>query len=50
MIGNGLRPEIWGEFVKRFNIQNIGEIYGSTEGNVGLCELHTIKLYLEVTN
>ncbi|CAG7717530.1 unnamed protein product [Allacma fusca] len=36
MIGNGLRPEIWGEFVQRFQIQNVGEIYGSTEGNCGL--------------
>lgn len=38
MIGNGLRPEIWSEFVERFQIKNVGEIYGSTEGNCGLCE------------
>jgi len=33
MFGNGLRPEIWSEFVDRFNIPNIAEFYGSTEGN-----------------
>jgi len=31
--GNGLRPDIWVEFQKRFNIPEIGEFYGSTEGN-----------------
>jgi acyl-CoA synthetase (AMP-forming)/AMP-acid ligase II len=34
-IGNGLRPDIWKEFQDRFNIKEIGEFYGSTEGNVG---------------
>ncbi|XP_023329888.1 long-chain fatty acid transport protein 4 [Eurytemora carolleeae] len=33
MFGNGLRPEIWQDFVNRFNIQDIAEFYGSTEGN-----------------
>ncbi|XP_033109373.1 very long-chain acyl-CoA synthetase-like [Anneissia japonica] len=32
-IGNGLRANIWTEFQTRFNIQQIGEFYGSTEGN-----------------
>lgn len=34
--GPGLRPQIWNEFQSRFGISRIGEIYGSTEGNVGL--------------
>lgn len=34
--GNGLRPEIWDEFQKRFNIPEIGEFYGATEGNGAL--------------
>eukprot|EP01065_Artemidia_motanka_P043925 TRINITY_DN6177_c0_g2_i1.p1 TRINITY_DN6177_c0_g2~~TRINITY_DN6177_c0_g2_i1.p1 ORF type:complete len:665 (+),score=274.10 TRINITY_DN6177_c0_g2_i1:90-1997(+) len=34
--GNGLRPEIWNEFQRRFNIPEIGEFYGATEGNGGL--------------
>ena len=29
----GLRPQIWGAFIDRFNIPNIAEFYGSTEGN-----------------
>lgn len=32
--GNGLRPEVWGRFVERFNIPHLVEFYGSTEGNV----------------
>eukprot|EP00924_Labyrinthula_sp_SR-Ha-C_P002244 snap_masked-scaffold_19-processed-gene-5.23-mRNA-1 protein AED:0.01 eAED:0.01 QI:0/-1/0/1/-1/1/1/0/595 len=32
-VGNGLRPEIWDKFQDRFNIREIGEFYGSTEGN-----------------
>jgi len=33
VFGNGLRPNIWPDFKKRFNIDRIVEIYGSTEGN-----------------
>ena len=32
--GNGLRPDIWEEFLTRFNIPGVCEFYGSTEGNV----------------
>ena len=32
--GNGLRPDVWGEFKRRFNIPNILEFYATTEGNV----------------
>ena len=35
MFGNGLRAEIWKEFVERFNVE-IGELYGSTEGTSNL--------------
>ncbi len=34
--GNGLRPDIWNEFVERFGISNIREFYAATEGNVAL--------------
>ena len=33
--GNGLRPDIWMEFKKRFGIERIGEFYGASEGNAG---------------
>ena len=32
--GNGLRPDIWPEFQKRFRIPHILEFYAATEGNV----------------
>jgi fatty-acyl-CoA synthase len=34
VVGNGLRPEIWDTFQKRFAIQHICEFYGSSEGNL----------------
>jgi len=39
MYGNGLRPEIWQNFVDRFGIKHIGEIYGSTEGNCNIVNI-----------
>ncbi|VDD92234.1 unnamed protein product [Enterobius vermicularis] len=39
MFGNGLRPELWSEFVSRFGISRIGELYGSTEGNSNIVNL-----------
>lgn len=35
-IGNGIRPEIWREFVRRFGNIQIREFYGATEGNFAL--------------
>ncbi len=37
--GNGLRPDIWEGFQKRFGIENIREFYGATEGNAALMNL-----------
>ncbi|KAF7629841.1 hypothetical protein Mgra_00009166 [Meloidogyne graminicola] len=39
MYGNGLRPQIWEQFVSRFGIKQIGEVYGSTEGNSNLINI-----------
>ena len=36
VFGNGLRPDVWPEFKRRFAIPEILEFYGSTEGNVSL--------------
>jgi fatty-acyl-CoA synthase len=35
-IGNGMRRDVWDSFQARFNVPDIVEFYGSTEGNVGL--------------
>jgi len=35
-VGNGLRPDVWPRFQKRFGVPWIIEFYGSTEGNVSL--------------
>jgi len=45
MFGNGLRPQIWSQFVKRFNIKDIGEFYGATEGNSNIGQL---KILLKI--
>ena len=34
--GNGLRPEVWDTLKKRFNLPDVLEFYGSTEGNVSM--------------
>jgi fatty-acyl-CoA synthase len=34
--GNGLRPDVWPEFKRRFRIPQIVEFYAATEGNVSL--------------
>ena len=34
--GNGLRPDVWLDFQRRFAVPDILEFYGSTEGNVSL--------------
>lgn len=39
MFGNGMRPQIWNEFVKRFNIKRVSEFYGSSEGNANICKI-----------
>ncbi|EDW00632.1 GH20985 [Drosophila grimshawi] len=39
MYGNGLRPQIWTQFVTRFGIPHIVEIYGATEGNSNLINI-----------
>ncbi|KYQ58100.1 Long-chain fatty acid transport protein 1 [Trachymyrmex zeteki] len=39
MFGNGLKPQIWESFVKRFGVKQIGEFYGATEGNSNLVNI-----------
>ena len=34
--GNGLRPEVWERFTRRYNVARIVEFYAATEGNTNL--------------
>ncbi|XP_069481076.1 long-chain fatty acid transport protein 2 [Ambystoma mexicanum] len=34
-VGNGLRSDVWKEFIKRFGDMTIYEFYAATEGNIG---------------
>ena len=36
VFGNGLRKEIWPQFIERFKISQVCEFYGATEGNSNL--------------
>ncbi len=43
IVGNGLKPDIWMDFKKRFNIQEIREFYGATEDFVpNFANIHNI--------
>jgi len=39
MLGNGLRPDVWPDFKRRFGIRRIAEFYGASEGNVAFANL-----------
>ncbi|PHR56276.1 MAG: long-chain-acyl-CoA synthetase [Robiginitomaculum sp.] len=36
IVGNGLSKDVWEEFITRFNIADVVEFYGATEGNISL--------------
>ncbi|OMC57048.1 long-chain-acyl-CoA synthetase [Mycobacterium sp. IS-836] len=40
--GNGLRADIWDEFITRFNIPRVFEFYGASEGNTGFVNVFNI--------
>lgn len=39
LFGNGLRPQVWADFVRRFGIGEIAEFYGATEGNANVVNI-----------
>ncbi len=39
ILGNGLRPDIWMAFKRRFGIRRIAEFYAASEGNVAFANL-----------
>ncbi len=42
MVGNGLRPNIWMDFKNRFGVEDVVELYASSEGNIGMINLLNI--------
>ncbi|XP_055330568.1 long-chain fatty acid transport protein 1-like isoform X2 [Paramacrobiotus metropolitanus] len=42
LYGQGLRPSVWRHFLERFGVAKVVEMYGSTEGNTGLANMHGI--------
>jgi fatty-acyl-CoA synthase len=40
--GNGLRPEIWDEFVSRFGIARVCEFYAASEGNTAFINIFNV--------
>lgn len=40
--GNGLRPEIWDEFTRRFGIRRVAEFYAASEGNTAFINVFNI--------
>lgn len=34
-IGNGVRTDVWSEFLNRFGSIKVRELYAATEGNIG---------------
>ena len=40
--GNGLRPEIWDEFTKRFGIARVCEFYAASEGNMAFINIFNV--------
>jgi len=38
--GNGLAADVWRQFIDRFNIPEVLEFYGATEGNVSMFNFH----------
>ena len=39
MVGNGLRPNVWMPFKKRFGVEEIVELYAASDGNIGFTNI-----------
>jgi citronellyl-CoA synthetase len=50
MMGNGLRPDVWPEFKRRFGIKRITEFYGASEGNLAFANLFNKECTVGMTS
>jgi fatty-acyl-CoA synthase len=42
IVGNGLRPDIWEEFTRRFGIKRVVEFYAASEGNTAFINIFNV--------
>lgn len=50
VLGNGICPKIWHEFMERFKIQQIAEFYGATESNTNFGNIDNTVRFLPLSN
>lgn len=50
IMGNGMRPDIWMNFKKRYGIQRVCEFYGASEGNVSFANLMNKDMTVGMTS
>lgn len=43
MVGNGMRANIWHDFKQRFGVEEVFELYASSEGNVGFSNIFNFE-------
>lgn len=49
MMGNGLRPDIWKAFIRRFGISRVTEFYASSEGNIAFANIFNKECTIGLT-
>lgn len=49
VVGNGLRPDIWKAFKQRFNIQQVNELYGASDGTVAFTNFFNLDCTVGVS-
>ena len=50
IMGNGMRPDIWMNFKKRYGIKRVCEFYGASEGNVSFANLMNKDMTVGMTS
>ncbi|XP_028967870.1 long-chain fatty acid transport protein 4-like [Galendromus occidentalis] len=42
MYGNGMKASLWPKFIERFNVRDIKELYGASEGNANIMNMDNV--------
>ena len=43
VFGNGMRPDVWAQFIERFGVEKVLEYYASTEGNAETANMFGVQ-------